>query len=286
MKKLFTLVACAVTVAVSAQQVPNADFESWDSQDKPTDWNTVNSALGGAGALLNQTCYRSTDANSGSYAINLVTVDPPSFPPGNPDINGIASTGSVQTSPPYGVTGGITFDDFPDSLVGYYKYFPSGSDIGTIEMVLKSSGEDTIAHARFETPSSTVNQYTRFSVPFDYRNANTPDLAVHLISSSDGFNPVVGSQIWVDDLEVIYNPVVSSVAQKMKESRVEVYFANNQLYIKNPAQKQIGNIEVYDMVGRRLQTLTHQNSTLNSLPRGFYTYVIPSIGISGKVVVE
>ena len=286
MKKIIIYIFILTAFASYGQQIPNADFENWDNaplgtEDKPTDWNTVNSSLGIFGGTIGQTCFQSTDANSGIYCINLKTIDPPLIPSGNPDINGIASTGDVQTTSPYGVTGGIPFTDSPDSLVGYYKYFPTGSDIGTIEMVLKDATEDTIAHARFETPSISVNQYTRFSVPFDYRNSSTPTLAVHLLSSSDGYNPVVGSQIWIDDLELIYNPVINSVV-KLKETRVEVYYAANQLYIDNPEHEELGNILVYSAMGRHVETLsTNQLSTAN-LPLGFYTYVIPVVGITGK----
>ncbi len=286
MKKIITSIFIFISISSFGQQMENGGFENWDNpssgmEDKPTGWNTVNTALGILASTIGQTCFKSTDARSGSYCIKLVTINPPVFPPNNPDINGVAATGDIQTTSPYGVTGGVSFAEKPDSLVGYYKYSQSGSDRGTVEMVLKNGTEDTIAHARFVTPSSSVSQYTRFSVPFEYRNSNTPSKAVNLISSSDGFNAVVGSQIWIDDLALIYNTIINAVAEII-ETRVEVYYAANKLFIDNPEKEDIGDILVYNAAGQHVKSLSIGHLSTKNLPQGFYTYVIPAVGITGK----
>ena len=286
MKKIITYIFILTASLSFSQQIVNAGFENWDTppsagtEDKPTGWNTVNTALGVLAVTIGQTCVQTADAHAGSYAIQLTTIDPPPFPLNNPDINGVAATGDIQTSSPYGVTGGVSFSGKPDSLIGYYKYSQAGSDRGTVEMVLKNGTEDTIAHARFVTPSSSVSQYTRFSVPFDYRNSNTPSKAVNLISSSDGFNAVVGSQIWVDDLALIYNTIIA--VAEIIETRVEVYYASNKLFIDNPEKEDIGDILVYNAAGQYIKSLSIGHLSTKNLPQGFYTYVIPAVGISGK----
>jgi hypothetical protein len=287
MKNIIMSLFILVSTAVFGQQIPNSDFESWDAVsagngDKPSSWNTVNSSLGSLGFTIGKTCVQTADAHAGSYAIQLTTVDPPAFPLNNPDINGVAATGDIQTTSPYGVTGGVSFTEKPDSLVGYFKYSQAGSDRGTVEMVLKNGTEDTIAHARFVTPSSSVSQYTRFSVPFNYRNSNTPSKAVNLISSSDGFNAVVGSQIFVDDLEVIYNTIIA--VAEIIETRVEVYYASNKLFIDNPEQENIGDILVYNAAGQHVKSISIGHLSTKNLPQGFYTYVIPAVGITGKFI--
>ncbi len=288
MKNWFTIMACAASLASWAQQIPNAGFENWDNvsagnQDKPTSWNTVNSSLGILGGTIGQTCFQSTDARTGSYSIQLKTIDPPIFPTGNPDINGIASTGEVETTAPYGINGGITFTGTPDSLVGYYKYAPVSNDIGTVEMVLSGANSDTIAHARFETPSTMINTYTRFSVPFVYRNTNTPTTAVHLLSSSDGFNPVVGSQIWIDDLSLVYNPVSLNELSASKAA-FQVNVINDKLGVVNPDALPYNQLLVYNMMGELVLTSSKPLVSLQNLPVGVYIYTIPEVAVSGKFV--
>ena len=286
MKKITTVIFIMIVTASFSQQIINAGFEDWDTpssgmEDKPTGWNTVNTALGLLAGTIGQTCYKSVNSRSGSYCIKLVTISPPVFPLNNPDINGIAATGDIQTSSPYGVTGGVSFTGRPDSLVGYYIYSQSGSDRGTVEMVLKNGTEDTIAHARFVTPSSSVSQYTRFSVPFDYMSSSTPSKVVNLISSSDGFNAVVGSQIFVDDLEAIYNSVN---IEEIGLSSLEVYHSSNRLFLNNPNQQEIGDILIYNCMGQYVANFSNTDLSTSNLTSGFYTYVIPRVGLSGKFV--
>ena len=211
MKKIILSILSLAVIKANAKQLPNSDFESWESinvlssQQHPTDWNTVNSVVPSAVfALLDETCFEETGAIfGGSSALKLVTAAPPLA--GYPNVNGIATTGNINTTT-FAVDGGVPFTSTPDSLTGYYMGTPSGADFPTFEVVLYDANGDTCALARFEGSNSALTSYTRFSVPFVYRNSNPPAEAVALMSSSDGLNSVVGSEVLVDDLELIYNP--------------------------------------------------------------------------------
>ena len=206
--KHFTMIVLGLAFQVSyAQQFANADMEAWTDQgsphgESPTDWATVNNSVGFTTALLlDVTCEETSDAHGGNAACYLITVAAPIA--GFPNVNGITTNGTINSTS-YEVEGGVAFTARPDSLVGYYKCNPVGTDFPTIEWVLKDGAGDTIGHARFEGSNSPLTAYTRFSVPVVYSSAATPVEGVCLLSASDGFNSVVGSELWVDDLELIY----------------------------------------------------------------------------------
>ncbi len=85
-------------------------------------------------------------------------------------------------------------------------------DNGFVEFKLFGSAAnnaDTVADARFATPTTTVGSYTRFSAPVIYRSANAVANSIWLISSSDNTSTaVVGSTIFIDDLALVINPII------------------------------------------------------------------------------
>ncbi len=264
MKKvgILTLLVCGC-VKLYSQQLPNASFENWDiltdsspHDDKPTDWNTINSELDAFSAgALSPTCYQSSDAHSGSYSIMLETVNPPFS--GFPIVNGIATTGSINTSS-YEVEGGLPYTLRPDSLVGWYKCEPETGDFPTIEFVLKDAAGDTLGHARFEGSTTDITVWTRFSVPVVYSSSATPTEAVSLLSASDGFNAVAGSKLWVDDVELIFSV---GVEEESLED-LQVNYANEQLvwFTKHSVEE----IKVVDLNGQLVENFT--NLSTNSIP--------------------
>lgn len=264
MKTLIISIIALTASNICAQQIANGDCETWtisggSSPDGEylTGWATVNNTIPNAQAwLLNQTCYQSTDVHSGSYAVELETQPPPFS--GYPNVNGITTNGTINETT-YAVESGVAYSLRPDSLVGWFKASPMGSDFATIEFLVKSSSEDTIGWARFEAPNATVSNYTRFSVPVVYNNGNTPDLAVVLLSASDGFNSVVGSKLWVDDLELIFNSV--GVSENQLEA-LKVHASMNQITIDLPDNANGFNYELISATGQLVQS-GKLNSNLN-----------------------
>ena len=259
-------------IILNAQQLPNASFENWDiltdsspHDDKATDWNTINSELDAFTAgTLSPTCYQSIDAHSGTYSTMLETVNPPL--PTFPVVNGIKTTGSINTST-YEVEGGLPFAFRPDSLEGWYQCNPQSGDFPTIELVLKDAAGDTLGWARWEGPTTAVNTWTHFVVPVDWTSAATPTEAVCLLSASDGFNAVAGSQLWVDDLNVIYN---ASSVPEIEETFSMTYAQGN---LSWTSSNKINKIDVRDMNGKLVQSkdnLTTTQLELLNLTTGVY----------------
>lgn len=209
---------------ISGQQVENPGFEIWEeaitSVMEPVDWSSVKTCdNAGIGNLAPVTIERSSDAHTGSYSLKLFNVT----------IFNTAVTGAV--------TNGIFHADFnfdssyaytkvpdarwntpfasrPDSLVGWFKYFPQGNDIAQVKMILhfgegkipeNGTMPNWVAMAAFQTPAGAAyDTWTRFSVPFDYYSDELPEYLLCVISSSYAVSSMEGSYLLIDDLEVIY----------------------------------------------------------------------------------
>ena len=208
MKKIYLIAAVLLNVIfVKAQNpaLPNQGFEFWTQSGNhldPDNWNTLNNSTGILGIF---TATRVTDAHSGSYAIKLQT----KLVFGQ-IANGIASTGTIITTPPYGVTGGIPYTGRPDSIAGWYKYTPVGTDSGFVQFSLLDANADTIGFIRWSTPNTTVSTYTRFSSAITYLSNATPVTSQWILSASRGSNPFVNSAMQIDDLQLIFKPIVCS----------------------------------------------------------------------------
>ena len=293
MKRLYTIIIfLSITSGVKAQNAtPNAGFENWNAVGNrfdPADWNNLNPSTAIIGVL---TCARASgaDANSGNYAIKLTTKLIPAF---NIIANGIASTGTLITTPSYGVSGGIAYTGRPDSITGWYKYTPAGTDQGFVELqLLGATNTDTIGYVRFETPNATVSTYTRFAAAVNYLSTATPSNSIWILSSSKGVGPIVNSQIFIDDIAMVFN----SSSVNTINSKNEVTILGN--VIKEKIRFNYKNTGVYqfrliDTAGRIVADtqLNSQQSTVDvtSLD-GLYFYTIEnSTGIinTGKIIIR
>ncbi len=293
MKRLYTIIIfLSITSGVKAQNAtPNAGFENWNAVGNrfdPADWNNLNPSTAIIGVL---TCARASgaDAHSGNYAIKLTTKLIPAF---NIIANGIASTGTLITTPPYGVSGGIAYTGRPDSITGWYKYTPAGTDQGFVELqLLGATNTDTIGYVRFETPNATVSTYTRFAAAVNYLSTATPSNSIWILSSSKGVGPIVNSQIFIDDIAMVFN----SSSVNTINSKNEVTILGN--VIKEKIRFNYKNTGVYqfrliDTAGRIVADtqLNSQQSTVDvSSLDGLYFYTIENnTGIinTGKIIIR
>jgi hypothetical protein len=236
---LTTLSMFSTTVMFGQTTIPNGDFEAWqsvgNSDEEPTNWNG-NKTGGGLANLGPQTCFReSTNPHSGTYCLKL---DNASFF-GTP-INATATTGRIEapnSNPVNGYINTLTtnsdhsapFTGRPDSLVGWFRFDQGGTDIGRIQAVLHDSFDYAtpdqvptstpykISEAIFDLPNGTTTGWTRFAVPFNYINGNTPAYIL-LIATASGVPGSANSStvLWVDDLSLVYcaptTPTLNEVA--------------------------------------------------------------------------
>lgn len=250
---------------------PNSGFESWSQVSNyynPDGWNNLNSNTAILGVL---TCSRVTaaaDVHSGTYAVKLTTRSVFGV-----TANGIASTATLITTPPYGVTGGISYNLRPDSITGWFKYTPaSPSDSGFFQFVLQGSAGDTIGYVKWCTPNSTVTTYTRFTAPITYFSNAAPANSYWILSSSDGINPVVNSALIVDDLSLVFN--TSSLNESMDEHAFVAYPnpVTERLHIslRSTASFRILGIDGRMVMSGQLEQLSNEIDVAQ-LPSGVYT---------------
>jgi hypothetical protein len=226
MKKL-TLNVLAVFIAFAGftqVQPENAGFETWEDvgldSDEPVEWSSIktsdNSFLNG---LAPYVWDQSTDAHSGNYSIKLfnapilTTVAAGTVTNGqvhadfNPD-NAYVFTNADDPdwNTPYTLK--------PDSIAVWAKYFPQGGDVAQLKAVLHTgyakipdvAQSNWLALAQIDISGET-SVWTRFSAPFNYFSSIEPEYILFVINSG-GTSATANSTAYIDDVELIYNPVV------------------------------------------------------------------------------
>ncbi len=250
------------------QQLPNPSFENWSTTtfETPDSWTTTN------GASSAQNVYaatKSADSKVGSYALRLETIEV------FDDTIGLISNGTFGRD---SIVGGIPFNAMADTLVGYYKYTPNGTD--TAAMGLTFSKNQLELARIFETFTST-STYTQFKIPFSLLQA--PDtLRIDLVASAR--ENVLGSVLFIDDLRL--NSIINSLDKELTELRdLKLYPNPSTEYLSISFQSLKTNIEleIVDAIGRVYQsdTATVGQSSVkiatSSLPFGIY-YVRFKVG--------
>lgn len=211
--------------ASAQEQLDAAGFESWtnagSATQEPTEWSSLKTSDGGVllNALVPQLCWRSTDARSGSYSVELRTVSSTIGP-----ANGLLTNGRVHAE--LDVANSYMYTDQgeeqwrtsltsrPDSLVGWFKASPAGGDRANVGVLLHvdngrlpafGTAANYVAGASWKAPFGAVSGWTRFATPFQYRDDRTPEWILLILTSGDSAGSVVGSRVWFDDLALIYN---------------------------------------------------------------------------------
>lgn len=249
MNKCIVLVVVSVFLfanPILSQQVPNGNFESWYNESNyqnPTNWDTPNSTTGSlniftvtkeTSIVQNGTASAKIQSKSifGTPIPGLITLG---------DFN--VNIGNFQSS----IVGGFPFNFKPNVLKGYYQYEPVFGDQAFIGVILlRQNGNlwDTIASGNFK-PSSTVLNWTQFSININYSNNQlTPTHLNIIILSSDKDYPQPNSILYIDNLTFEYNNNINS--ELINNPTIETN--KNQLLIKNIQKPYI--VEIYDITGK------------------------------------
>ena len=167
------------------QQIQNPGFEEWEDAgtvvDEPTNWSSIKTSDDIFYNNLAPVVWeQSNDAHSGAYSLGLFNV-------GSLVIaTGMITNGRVHTQLPadssyvftdlYDERWHSTLTERPDSVAGWFKCNPSGSDFGTVKFLLHTGyaqlpGDETnhIAMAYYELPSEVLHKQDGKSEAFDGR---------------------------------------------------------------------------------------------------------------------
>jgi len=257
-----------------AQQLPNPGFEQWDTlvdYTSPSSWHTINplAAFGFEPSTL-----ISTDAHTGNFSVLLESISSDML-----DYTGVLCTGPIlneDLDADFSMMK-VPFVYKPTKLRLYYKSMPMQNDKSILGMYLtkwntNTYQTDTIAYAGMEFPN-TITTFTMAELNFVYVNDETPDSMFLIASSSeDGFNPTMGSKLWLDDLELVYSP--TGLADNLELS-IHTYPNpfNAEITIENPNQNEL-EIEIINKLGEVVYTQHIQSSkgalNVSQLPLGVY----------------
>ncbi|HWY38604.1 MAG TPA: T9SS type A sorting domain-containing protein [Bacteroidia bacterium] len=336
MKKYYSFTVSLLLFAgalLAQTQIANGGFELWDnagtSTAEPTYFNS-NKTGSNTAQLGPQTCYQDASiVHSGSYAARMETKYYVLAV-----VNGSLTTGVVNapsSNKSEGYIGTINYSSAtdirrmpftgrPDSLVGWYQYTQAtggtgaSSEQGKVIAILHvgnyydpatpvnnnhpDSSINKIGDALYVTPMANVTTWTRFSVPFNYVNSNTP--AYIMVSSTPSNNQnttapnssSTGSKMWLDDISVIYNG--AGVNQLNHAQSVKVFCSDKTVYVDflNRSEDH-STLTIFDLTGKMVSSQKVDNNKLNSinvsgLNTGMYLYQLTGTAYqrSGKFIVE
>jgi hypothetical protein len=277
------------------QQVQNGSFEEWEqipsiNLEEPVNWSSIKTSDGGS--IINNAAPKvwdkSTDARTGLYSVELT----------NKSAFNIVATGTISNGryhAEFNPQAGYAFTDpndpqwntpitaKPDSLTGWYKQTPSGEDFSTVRVLVHkgyakipdSTFSNWIGIGNMDMPTGVVGEWTRFSIPIDYLNNDTPEYVLIILTAGNGTNAVAGSVAWFDDIELVYNDL--GIQDEMLASEYHVFIRNSTLYIQNIPLHilQSSDIEIRDISGRSVwkgKTQTYEIPLGKVLNPGIYIF--------------
>lgn len=231
MKKLFiSLIAfLGLTVAFAQVTVPNAGFEEWTDNTHPAGWTAAFShtfSIDLYGMPLEipvdyNAANQSTDAHSGSYAIEVVpqqinavltTIDVP----------GVIQLGQFNTTALQEidfmsfdfanlditefVDGGIACNELPLKATAWVKYTTTSDTlrVGVVATRWNNGTRQTVAQGEYRHPGA-LTEYTQIEVPFTVcggMEGIQPD-TINIIFSNSGREVDANTRLYVDDVELV-----------------------------------------------------------------------------------
>ena len=251
------------------QQLQNGDFEIWENvgaaTEEPENWSSLKTAdalAGTAPQVLSQ-----DPGRLGGFSARLEAKSVFGIP-----ANGIMTNGRVHAdfNPENGYVytdaadaqWHTTFTDRPDSIVGWFKYAPQNGDKGKVEVILHTNqGQlpfdgfqaNIIGRAKYEFTQAQAD-WVRFSTPFNYWTAGTPEYILTTITAGDSTISENGTVLWVDDVSLIYNEPSTSLSDFHK-NEIGINASNGFLLFD---EELTASYSVYSSTGQLVQSGTTQ----------------------------
>ncbi len=303
MNKFFTFLTLGIFISIITygQQIENGGFESWEDvgtvKDEPVDWSTIKTCDDPSIASVAPVTFdRSTDAHTGDYSLKLYNVS--AF--------GLIATGAIcngrfhaefDLDASYSFTDTINpawhtlCNDRPDSLVGWFKFFPTDIDRAQFKVILHNHEaklpengtiDNWVGMAVYQTePGATFDSWTRFSVPFDYYNSDIPKFLLCVLNSGDSTASYEGSYLLADDLELIYNNAGIGERQVINEfihvtgTTIKIDLASEKEYLGQ-------NFRIIDLSGKNIYETRLTSSVVSDIPQDLPSGIYMALMDSGK----
>lgn len=282
-RKLHFIIAIflALPVIFSGQQLENPGFENWENagtvKDEPVDWSTIKTADDPGIAIVAPVTFdRVTDAHSGSYALKLYNVS----------VFGIIATGAITNGrfhAEYNLDLSYSYTDAsdpqwytpftwrPDSLTGWFKFFPKEDDRCQMKLILhvdecklpeNGTMPNWVGMAVYVTePGVTYSNWTRFSVPFDYYDNRVPQYELTVLNSGDSTSAIDSSYMLIDDLQLVY-PASGISEHRIAEPFLTVLGRKVQIDLVDPSEFTDRWFYLIDISGKTLMTVQLNSRTV------------------------
>jgi hypothetical protein len=267
---------------------PYGDFETWNTvtSEEPDKWNSFNYIC----PTGNYSAVKSSDSYEGSWAMKLKNVIILSG-----DTMGYLTNGKFGNNGP---EGGMPISQNPNLITGYYKYAPVGLDTALAAVFLYRydvANDSTITLETEMIQLPPVTTYTPFSIPVLYNALPLAD-TIGIIFAAGNFNGNyvgVGSELYLDNLEIFYNPV--SVNENETENNISVFpNPGNGIFNIDKGNTQPVYLELYNENGEKVYSETLNNSgvlntlNLSKLAKGIYYLKISTADktFSKKLIIQ
>ncbi|MBL7837549.1 MAG: T9SS type A sorting domain-containing protein [Bacteroidetes bacterium] len=181
MKKILYTIVLGLLPVFCMAQIPNPDFELWQSKTKemPLQWGI----------------YGNTFKVPGYLSPNAVRIE---RDPQQPNAPGAV----IYGRPDQNFSGGIAFNDRPDSVVVFLKKHLPNNDSAWFLVVMTRNGQ-TISNNNFKFSGTDTLNFVRLAFAIPYTDTGLADSLVIGISSTDPNSAFVGSYVVVDSLHFI-----------------------------------------------------------------------------------
>jgi len=190
-KDLLTLLCLIASSIAFGQSVPNGGFENWTTYSHEDPQYYYNSNMDNNGGAPPYTVVKTSDAYSGSFALQLNTLLA-----GNDTLNAFIANGNPGA--PAGQ--GIPYTEQATGISGQYKANIMPGDSALIWIIFKKSG-GVIGNYMYRIGTSQAS-YTPFSFTFSPALPSAPDSMIFAMVSSNltAFQGIPGQMFQVDSV--------------------------------------------------------------------------------------
>ncbi|HEY0262782.1 MAG TPA: Calx-beta domain-containing protein [Chitinophagales bacterium] len=206
-KRLLLFIGTFLTTSVLfAQQLNNASVETWTNSLTPDYWDTSDSLwLGYDGTTPVGAETRNTNASyisNGTSSLKIQTVNA-----GGEVYAGVAVYGDLYVSGSSLAIQGRPFSNRPDSVRVALAFLPQGGDSLVFQVIFQNAGS-VIGGVSLTYPSA-INSLSYATLPISFQSSSTPD-EVYVVATSGNYQTTVGSTLYIDNVQFIYNTPPSS----------------------------------------------------------------------------
>jgi hypothetical protein len=294
MKMLFIFLIGFIPLSYSHAQIPNNDFETWNSGstgENPESWMTTNAIFKNLDNLTNSvhpaSVVKASPGYNESFGMTLRNVVGTALGVSIDTVPGIASAITNAGKEGFSITQRF------NSLIGYYKFTQGGNgiapkiDTSLIIITVSKWNENTHKReiiGRGELPFFlSTSTFTPFSISIEYSSSMAPDSAQITIMSSSSKKRFPGTSLTIDQISL--GGGINSGAAGLKKTSlqdiVQTYPnpARSEINISN-IPKEASAIELRDLSGKKIHSTLVDSDFINikthTLSSGMYIYSIVS----------